>query len=94
MSANKCLIFSFKKSPLFSNIYFSDASSCPYLATKITPAIPIVGAVLYIFTMSSLLRTTFTDPGVIPRASHDEAAYIEKQIGKIFCCLLFKYFPE
>lgn len=56
--------------------------SCPYLATKITPAIPIVGAVLYIFTMSSLLRTTFTDPGVIPRASHDEAAYIEKQIGK------------
>ncbi|XP_018789695.1 PREDICTED: uncharacterized protein LOC108969440 isoform X2 [Bactrocera latifrons] len=30
--------------------------------------------------MSSLLRTTFTDPGVIPRASHDEAAYIEKQI--------------
>uniref|UniRef100_T1GR90 Uncharacterized protein n=1 Tax=Megaselia scalaris TaxID=36166 RepID=T1GR90_MEGSC len=53
---------------------------CPYLATKITPAIPIVGAVLYIFTMSSLLRTTFTDPGVIPRASHDEAAYIEKQI--------------
>lgn len=34
--------------------------------------------------MSSLLRTTFTDPGVIPRASHDEAAYIEKQIGRKF----------
>lgn len=56
------------------------AFDCPYLATRITPAIPIVGALLYFFTMSSLLRTTFTDPGIIPRASHDEAAYIEKQI--------------
>lgn len=56
------------------------AFDCPFLATKITPAIPIVGAILYFFTMSSLLRTTFSDPGVIPRASHDEAAYIEKQI--------------
>uniref|UniRef100_A0A1B0AR27 Palmitoyltransferase n=1 Tax=Glossina palpalis gambiensis TaxID=67801 RepID=A0A1B0AR27_9MUSC len=53
---------------------------CPFLATRINPIIPIVGAVLYFFTMSSLLRTTFTDPGVIPRASYDEAAYIEKQI--------------
>ncbi|XP_028896639.2 palmitoyltransferase app isoform X1 [Zeugodacus cucurbitae] len=56
------------------------AFDCPFLATRINPIIPIVGAVLYFFTMSSLLRTTFTDPGVIPRASHDEAAYIEKQI--------------
>ncbi|XP_031620565.1 probable palmitoyltransferase ZDHHC14 [Contarinia nasturtii] len=53
---------------------------CPYLTTNITSAIPIVGAILYVFTMSSLLRTTFTDPGVIPRALQDEAAYIEKQI--------------
>ncbi|CAM6032199.1 unnamed protein product, partial [Sphagnum compactum] len=30
--------------------------------------------------MSSLFRTTFSDPGVIPRASADEAADIEKQI--------------
>lgn len=48
---------------------------------RITPAIPIIGGLLYIFTMGSLLRTTFTDPGIIPRASQDEAAYIEKQIG-------------
>lgn len=35
---------------------------------------------LYLFTVSSLLRTSFSDPGVIPRANVDEAAYIEKQI--------------
>lgn len=56
--------------------------SCPYLATHITSAIPIVGAILYVFTMASLLRTTFTDPGVIPRALQDEVAYIDKQIGE------------
>jgi hypothetical protein len=34
--------------------------------------------------MSALLRTSFSDPGVIPRATPDEAAYTEKQIGRIF----------
>ena len=32
------------------------------------------------FVLSSLFRTSFSDPGVIPRATPDEAAYIEKQI--------------
>nr|XP_033331686.1 palmitoyltransferase app isoform X2 [Megalopta genalis] len=53
---------------------------CPFLAVHITPAIPVVGGLLFIFVMSALLRTSFSDPGVIPRATTDEAAYIEKQI--------------
>ncbi|XP_054261086.1 palmitoyltransferase ZDHHC9-like [Macrosteles quadrilineatus] len=53
---------------------------CPFLAMRITPAIPAVGALLFVFVMSALLRTSFSDPGVIPRATPDEAAYIEKQI--------------
>ncbi|CAH1402237.1 unnamed protein product [Nezara viridula] len=56
------------------------AFDCPFLAVRITPAIPVVGAVLFVFVMSSLLRTSFSDPGIIPRATPDEAAYIEKQI--------------
>lgn len=60
---------------------FSSFSSCPYLALHVTPAIPVIGAVLFIFVMSALFRTSFSDPGVIPRATPDEAAYIEKQIG-------------
>lgn len=47
-----------------------------------TVAIPIIGGILFLFTMSSLLRTSLTDPGIIPRATADEAAYVEKQIGK------------
>lgn len=53
---------------------------CPYLAVHVTPAIPVVGGALFIFVMATLFRTSFSDPGVIPRASPDEAADIEKQI--------------
>ena len=57
--------------------------SCPYLAVNVTPAIPAFGAALFIFVMSTLFRTSFSDPGVIPRATPDEAADIERQIGDI-----------
>lgn len=56
--------------------------SCPYLAVHLTPIIPAVGGVLFIFTMATLFRTAFSDPGVIPRATIDEAADIERQIGE------------
>ncbi|XP_074641097.1 palmitoyltransferase ZDHHC14-like isoform X2 [Tubulanus polymorphus] len=53
---------------------------CPYLAVELTPAIPVIAGLLFIFVMSTLLRTSFSDPGVIPRATPDEAADIERQI--------------
>ncbi|XP_060518376.1 palmitoyltransferase ZDHHC18 isoform X2 [Cylas formicarius] len=53
---------------------------CKYLAENVTIAIPIIGTVLFLFTMSSLLRTSLSDPGIIPRATSEEAAYVEKQI--------------
>ncbi|XP_066586545.1 palmitoyltransferase ZDHHC9 isoform X1 [Prorops nasuta] len=61
-----------------SGLFF--AFDCPFLAVHITPAIPVIGGLLFIFVMSALFRTSFSDPGVIPRATPDEAAYIEKQI--------------
>lgn len=72
----RCCIDSFR----FYNLCFP--RSCLYLADHVSPAIPCIGAILFIFTMVSLLRTSFSDPGIIPRASQDEASYIEKQIGK------------
>jgi len=35
--------------------------------------------------MATLLRTSFSDPGMIPRATPDEAADIERQIGMLKC---------
>ncbi|XP_060097334.1 palmitoyltransferase ZDHHC14 isoform X5 [Heteronotia binoei] len=62
-----------------SGLFF--AFDCPYLSDQITPAIPAVGAVLFFFVMGTLLRTSFSDPGVLPRATPDEAADLERQIG-------------
>ena len=47
-----------------------------------TYAIPTVGGLLFIFVMGTLLRTAFSDPGIIPRAHAEEAAYIEKSLGE------------
>lgn len=55
--------------------------SCPFLATTLTPAIPVVGGMLFIFVLGTLLRTSFSDPGVLPRATPEEAADLERQIG-------------
>ncbi|XP_063164247.1 palmitoyltransferase ZDHHC14 isoform X2 [Candoia aspera] len=61
-----------------SGLFF--AFDCPYLSEQITPAIPAVGAILFFFVMGTLLRTSFSDPGVLPRATPDEAADLERQI--------------
>ena len=55
--------------------------SCVYLAQEVTPAIPAIGGALFIFVMATLFRTSFSDPGVIPRATPDEAADLERQMG-------------
>lgn len=34
------------------------------------------------FVVITLLQTSLTDPGILPRATPDEVADIEKQIGK------------
>ncbi|OCT67599.1 hypothetical protein XELAEV_18038897mg [Xenopus laevis] len=56
------------------------AFECRYLAVHLSPAIPVFAAVLFLFAMATLLRTSFSDPGVIPRALPDEAAFIEMEI--------------
>lgn len=47
--------------------------------------IPVVGVLLFILVLFSLLRTSFTDPGIIPRATSDEAYDAERPNGKVQC---------
>ncbi|XP_023224916.1 probable palmitoyltransferase ZDHHC14 [Centruroides sculpturatus] len=60
------------------HVYFT--FSCPFLAARISPVLPAVAGALFLFVFATLLRTSFSDPGVIPRASPEEAADIEKLI--------------
>ncbi|KAA0710676.1 putative palmitoyltransferase ZDHHC14 [Triplophysa tibetana] len=53
---------------------------CPFLVKHLTGFIPAIGGVLFVFVIISLLQTSFTDPGILPRATPEEAADIEKQI--------------
>ncbi|KAF7649693.1 hypothetical protein LDENG_00137570 [Lucifuga dentata] len=54
---------------------------CPFLVKHLTSCIPVIGGVLFVFVVITLLQTSFTDPGILPRATPDEAADIEKQIN-------------
>ncbi|XP_041075955.1 palmitoyltransferase ZDHHC9-like [Polyodon spathula] len=56
------------------------AFECPYLAVHLSPAIPVFAIILFFFVMATLLRTSFSDPGVLPRALPDEATFIEMEI--------------
>jgi len=47
-----------------SSLFFG--FDCPELAMKVTPAIPVVSGVLFIFVLSNLLKTSLTDPGIYP----------------------------
>ncbi|GLD51164.1 probable palmitoyltransferase ZDHHC14 [Lates japonicus] len=64
---------------LTSGLFFT--FDCPFLASNLTPAIPAVGGVLFLFVMGMLFRASFSDPGVLPRATPDEAADLERQIA-------------
>lgn len=55
---------------------------CPFLVQHLTVCIPVIGAVLFIFVLITLLQTTLSDPGILPRATPDEATDIEKQIDE------------
>ncbi|XP_056150034.1 palmitoyltransferase ZDHHC14-like [Lampris incognitus] len=58
---------------------------CPFLASNLTPAIPAVGGILFFFVVGMLFRASFSDPGVLPRATPDEAADLERQIDVANC---------
>ncbi|KAF5905820.1 palmitoyltransferase ZDHHC18-like isoform X1 [Clarias magur] len=53
---------------------------CPFLVAHLTICIPVIAGVLFLFVIITLLRTSFTDPGILPRAFPEEAADIERQI--------------
>lgn len=59
-------------------LFFSFECRLTLVALPYGFLIPLVGGLLFVFNMGCLLRTAWSDPGIIPRAKPEEAAYIEK----------------
>ncbi|CAK9303437.1 unnamed protein product [Gordionus sp. m RMFG-2023] len=54
------------------------AFDCPYLSRHISVSIPIVASLILAFVLCTLFRTSFIDPGIIPRANKQETDYFVK----------------
>uniref|UniRef100_A0AC34Q1B6 Palmitoyltransferase n=1 Tax=Panagrolaimus sp. JU765 TaxID=591449 RepID=A0AC34Q1B6_9BILA len=54
----------------------------PYLTRNVSVLLPIVGGILFAIVISSLLKTTFTDPGVIPRPNNREVIEFDRQCAE------------
>ena len=57
--------------------------SSPYRYEHVSPCVPFIAMWFFFFSLGALARAAFIDPGIVPRATSDEAAYIEKQIGTV-----------
>uniref|UniRef100_A0A8R1IEC2 Palmitoyltransferase n=1 Tax=Caenorhabditis japonica TaxID=281687 RepID=A0A8R1IEC2_CAEJA len=56
-------------------------SSAPFL-WDYSPAIPIIAAVISLSVISNFLATSFTDPGILPRAENIEVIELDRQIAE------------
>ncbi|CDW56454.1 zf-DHHC domain containing protein [Trichuris trichiura] len=81
---------------LFLFFYFDG----PFLYANLSPAVPAVAFILSLLVIGSLLRTSFSDPGIVPRATPAEAMATErevfgkpKRVWRPFFNYIFK-FPE
>uniref|UniRef100_A0A0K0DCU0 Palmitoyltransferase n=1 Tax=Angiostrongylus cantonensis TaxID=6313 RepID=A0A0K0DCU0_ANGCA len=56
------------------NFRYATTSIAPFLYFEVSPVLPGLAAFLSFIMMISLLKTSFSDPGIIPRASDMEVA--------------------
>ncbi|XP_034155024.2 palmitoyltransferase ZDHHC8B isoform X1 [Pangasianodon hypophthalmus] len=46
--------------------------TCPWLASVISPVVPLYNGAVFLFVLANFSMATFMDPGVFPRANEDE----------------------
>jgi hypothetical protein len=65
--------------------------SAAYVAGHISLSLPIVASVLFLLVMANLFKTSFTDPGILPRATNKEVIEHERiyKCSKFFVLFFF-----
>ncbi|KAI8341901.1 DHHC palmitoyltransferase-domain-containing protein [Chlamydoabsidia padenii] len=58
--------------------------TCPWLWYQIHPAVPIIFGYLFILSFVSMIKTSWTDPGIIPRHLHGTFSVTQDQFGHAY----------
>lgn len=55
-----------------------------HLSVSLSPAVPAICGVLFIFTVAVLFRASFSDPGILPRANRTELEWLAGEFFSMF----------
>ncbi|KAK6026323.1 hypothetical protein OSTOST_07734 [Ostertagia ostertagi] len=64
---------------VFTLFLISTTLTAPFLYNEISPVLPVLPAILSFLVMVSLLKTSFSDPGILPRAPNMEVSERARQ---------------
>lgn len=80
MSRHLCVFYLTVFLILFVSVLFF-SNDCRYLSVRLTPAVPVIGGILFLFVLAVLFRASCSDPGILPRATYQEVRWLHSNLA-------------